>query len=146
VTIVQPFRIAYAVAAVVAVLGGAPTPSYAETGTVRLKVGKAAFIVGVGRGSGTLEFRGKTYGLRVRGLSIGAVGLARADLVGTASNMQNAADIAGTYSALSVGVAAAAGPKSAYLQNSKGVILNLRGIQAGVDVSFAAAGVNVSLQ
>src|SRR5215213_3386311 len=137
---------AYAVAAVVAILSGAPTPSYAETGTVRLKVGKAAFVVGIGRGSGTLEFRGKIYGLRVRGLSVGAVGFARAELVGTASNLQSAADIAGTYSALSVGVAAAAGPKSAYLQNAKGVILNLRGVQAGVDVSFAIAGVNVSLQ
>ena len=62
------------------------SPSYAETGSVRLKVTSVGFIVGIGGGSGVLNFRGKTYRLGVSGVSAGTIGAAGMDLVGTASN------------------------------------------------------------
>ena len=116
-------------------LTGAPSRSYAETGSVRLKITKVGFIVGVGGGSGTLTFKGRQYRLRIGGVSAGTIGVAGADLVGTASNLRTAADIAGNYSAVSAGVAVAGGAKAATLQNSNGVVLQLQGRQVGFEAS-----------
>jgi hypothetical protein len=138
-------RIAVALMAAVLTLGSATSPSYADTGTVRMRITKAGFILGVG-GSGTLHFKGHTYRLRIDGISAGTIGVATADLVGTASNLRTAADIAGTYSAISAGVAFAGGGKSARLQNAKGVVLDLHGAQVGFEVSLSLSGATVSLQ
>ena len=127
-------------------LTGAPSRSYAETGSVRLHVTKVGFIVGVGGGSGTLTFKGKQYRLRIGGVSAGTIGVAGADLVGTASNLETASDIAGAYSAASAGIAVAGGAKAATLQNSKGVVLQLQGQQVGFEASLSLSGLTISLQ
>ena len=60
-SLVTKFGSALLVAAVM--LAGAPSPSYAENGSVRMKISKVGFIVGVGGGTGTLTFKGKQYRL-----------------------------------------------------------------------------------
>ena len=125
---------------------GAVSHSYADTGSVRLNIKKVGFIVGVGGGSGTLNFKGKSYRLSIGGVSAGTIGVAGADLVGTASNLRTAADIAGTYSAISAGVAVAAGAKAVTLQNSNGVVLQLHGRQVGFEASLSLSGLTISLQ
>jgi hypothetical protein len=127
-------------------LTGAPSRSYAETGAIQVKIAKVGFIVGVGGGSGTLTFRGKQYRLSIEGVSVGTIGIAEMDLVGTASNLRRAADIAGTYSAVSAGVAVAGGAKAATLKNSRGVVLKLRGKQVGFEASLSLSGLTVSLE
>ena len=128
------------------VMTGVPQRSYAETGSVRIKVAKVGFIVGVGGGSGTLTFKGKHYRLSIGGVSAGTIGVAGVDLVGTASNLQSAEDIAGAYSAVSAGVAVAGGAKVATLQNSNGVILQLQGKQVGYEASLSLSGLTISLR
>ena len=125
---------------------GAVSQSYADTGSVRLNIKKVGFIVGVGGGSGTLNFKGKSYRLGIGGVSAGTIGVAGADLIGTASNLRTAADIAGTYSAISAGVAVAAGAKAVTLQNSNGVVLQLHGRQVGFEASLSLSGLTISLQ
>jgi hypothetical protein len=120
--------------------------AFADSGTVRIRIAKAGFIVGVGGGSGVLNFKGKNYQLRVSGVSAGTIGMAQADLVGTAHNLQTAADIAGSYSAVSAGLAVAGGGKTAQLQNARGVVLRLRGRQVGFELSLNLSGVNIALQ
>src|SRR5215475_1198423 len=88
-------------------LASVPSRSFAESGSVRIRVTNVGFIVGVGGGSGTLTFRGHRYPLRISGVSAGTIGVAGADLVGTASRLRTAADIAGTYTAASAGIAIA---------------------------------------
>ena len=122
------------------------SPSFAETGRVRLKVTSVGFIVGVGGGSGTLNFRGKTYRLRLSGVSAGTIGASGMDLVGTAANLRTAADIAGTYSAASAGLAVAGGARVVTLQNANGVVLTLEGTQVGFQANLSAGGVTISLQ
>ena len=89
---------------------GAATPSHAETGSVRISIGKAGFIVGVGGGNGVLSYHGRSYPLSIGGVSIGTIGVAQANLSGRAYNLRSAGDIVGTYAAVSssaaVGVAA----------------------------------------
>jgi hypothetical protein len=124
----------------------APASSYAETGSVRMKITKVGFIVGVGGGSGTLTFKGKSYRLSIGGVSAGTIGVAGADLVGTATNLRSAEDIAGSYSAASAGLAVAGGGKVATLQNAKGVVLQLQGKQVGFEASLSVSGLTVSLR
>jgi hypothetical protein len=135
-----------AILAVVAgLLLGAPVLSHAETGLVRMKVSKAGFIVGVGGGSGTLNFKGRNYPFRVGGISAGTIGVASADLRGRAYNMRSPGDIAGTYAAAGAGVAVAGGAKGARLQNANGVVLELSGPQIGFEASLGLAGLTISM-
>jgi hypothetical protein len=135
---------AFVVAAVMLI--GAPALSYAENGSVRMKISKVGFIVGVGGGSGTLTFKGKQYRLDIGGVSAGTIGVASMDLVGSATNLTTAADIAGSYSAASAGLAVAGGTKVATLQNAKGVVLQLQGRQVGFEASLAVSGMTISLK
>jgi hypothetical protein len=138
------FGLAIVAAAIILVSGS--TLSQAQTGSVRFTITKAGFIVGVGGGTGTLTYRGRHYRLRIGGISAGTIGVARADLVGSASHLREAQDIAGTYTAVAAGFAIAGGRKVARLQNSNGVVLELRGRQVGFELSLDLSGLNISIQ
>jgi len=122
------------------------TPSEAQSGRVRLNVTNAGFIVGIGGGSGTLVFRGRSYPLTVGGINVGTLGIASADLAGTARNLRRPEDIAGTYAAAGAGAAVIAGGKVATLQNEHGVVLNLRGVQAGLQVQIGLGGMTLAMR
>jgi hypothetical protein len=123
----------------------APKPQ-PTTGTVRIKIVKAGVIVGVGSGSGTLTYAGKTYQLTVGGISLGSVGFASVELAGTAANLRAATDIAGKYSAAGAEATLIAGRQAATLQNEKGVVLKLSGVQAGFQISLGLDGMTLTLQ
>lgn len=129
-----------------AALAAIATRSHAQTGSVRLHVVKAGFIVGVGGGNGVLFYQGHRYRLRIGGIGIGSLGLAAVNLVGTASNLHNPRDIAGTYGAAGAGATFVGGAQVATLQNDKGVILTLRGGQVGFQVSLGLAGMTIGLR
>jgi len=139
-------KIGAAIAAAAVMVASAVSLSNADTGSVRIRIAKAGFIVGAGGGSGVLHFRGKNYPLRIDGVGLGTIGVSQADLVGTARNLRTAADIAGTYSGGTAGVAVAGGGQTTRLQNANGVVLDLRGQQVGFQVSLNLSGVNISLQ
>ncbi len=122
-----------------------PNFAFAASGSVRLRVTKAGFIVGVGGGSGVLHFHGKNYRLSIGGVSAGTIGIAGADLVGTATNLHQPSDIAGLYSAASASVAVAGGGKVVTLQNSNGVVLRLQGRQVGFEASLSLSGMTISM-
>jgi len=125
----------------------AATPSQAQsTCSIRLHIVKAGFIVGAGGGSGTLVCHGKAYRLSVGGLSLGSLGVAAADLAGTASNVRSPASVAGTYGAAGAGVAFVGGGQVATLQNQNGVVLHLSGGQVGFQVSLGLAGMTLAMQ
>jgi hypothetical protein len=117
-----------------------------QTGTVRIEFVKAGLIVGVGSGSGTLVYRGKTYQLTVGGIDVGSVGITSVQLAGYATNLRSGADIAGTYSA--TGSAATIGNTSgvATVRNEKDVVLKLRVLQRGFQASLGLSGMTITLQ
>jgi hypothetical protein len=135
---------AFAVAA--AMLTAASTQSQAQSGTVRLHIVKAGFIFGAGGGNGTLTYHGKRYPLTVGGIGIGSLGIAAVDLVGHAYHLRNPSDIAGTYGAAGAGATFVGGGQVAQLQNEKGVVLRLQGMQVGFQVSLGLAGMTIGLQ
>ncbi len=136
-----------AIAAAIASITLATTkPSQAQTCSIRLHIVKAGFIVGAGGGNGTLVCHGRAYRLSVGGIGLGSLGVAAADLVGTASNVHNPANVAGTYGAAGAGVTFVAGGQVATLQNEKGVVLQLGGGQVGFQVSLGLAGMTIGLR
>ena len=144
---IRALKLGAAVAAAAVLLLGATTQSRAQTtGAVHIKIVKAGFIFGVGGGDGTLTYQGKTYRLSVGGVSVGTIGVAVTNLVGTAYHLHNAADIAGTYGAGSASVAVVGGGKVATLQNEKGVVLKVHGVQLGLEASLSLGGMVLSLQ
>ena len=118
--------------ALASVLAWMPATAEAATGSIRITISRAQFIVG--GGSGTLHFKGARYPLRVGGVSIGPFGAAQADLVGRAYNLQSAANIHGSYST----IREKGRPGTFRLRNWQGVVLELRGRQGAtppVDLS-----------
>ena len=139
-------KYAAAIAAALCILVAASAPSQAQTGTVRLHIVRAGFIVGVGGGSGTLHFHGRTYRLSVGGIGVGSLGVSAVDLSGTATNLHRASDIAGTYGAAGAGATFVGGGQVATLQNARGVVLQVQGPQVGFQVSLGLGGMTIALR
>ncbi|MCW2285566.1 hypothetical protein M2323_003459 [Rhodoblastus acidophilus] len=133
------------VAAAAAAVCIASAPALADSGKVRLRFASGGFIIGVGGGSGTLTFRGRSYPLSIGGLSVGVIGASGGTLVGRALNLRQPTDIVGTYSAIGAGVAVAAGARVFRMQNQNGVILELRGNQVGFEANAGLSGFSLSL-
>ena len=138
------FCAAIVVAAIMLI--GALSWSYAETGSVRFNIVKAGFIVGLGGGSGTLNFQGQNYRLSIGGINVGTIGASAVELVGTAENLRTAADIAGAYTQGSAALAIVGGGRVAELQNTNGVVLKVKGPEVGLEASLSLSGMTISMQ
>lgn len=127
----------------------APEPAQApaeQPASIEFEIYKAGFIVGVSGGKGTLQFQGRRHALSIAGVSVGATaGISKAELVGEVRNLHHLADIEGTYSAPQAGIALGGGEKITRLENSKGVVLNVRGKQMGIEVAVDLNGMQISL-
>jgi lipid-binding SYLF domain-containing protein len=121
-------------------------PSHAITGTVRVTVAKAGFVVGAGGGNGILTFRHRNYPFTVQGLSLGlTAGASINKLVGRADYINELSDFAGTYSVVGAGGALVGGAGGVQLRNANGVTITLRGVKAGVEVSANITKVVITL-
>ena len=125
--------------ALASVLAWMPAAAQAATGSIRITITRAQFMVG--GGSGTLHFQGGRYALRVGGVGLGPFGAGRVDLVGRAYNLQNAANIHGTYSTIHE----TGRPGTFRLRNWQGVVLELRG-RRGVKPPVDLSGLQISLR
>ena len=135
-----------ALIALVALVGLAPA-SYADTGTVRLTIYKAGWIIGGSGGGGTLYFRGRTYRLSTGGLDYGLVfGGSKAVLHGTVRNVKRPSDVAGVYGAAGAGLAVGRGARAIVLTNQKGAVLELSGRQVGLLANADLSGLAITLE
>jgi hypothetical protein len=125
---------------------GAAAPSLAVTGSVRVTVAKAGFIVGGGAGRGVLTFRHRNYRFTVQGLSLGiTAGASINKLLGRAEYMNDLSDFSGTYSVVGAGAALLGGVGGVQLKNDKGVIITLQGAKGGLEVSANVTKVVITL-
>jgi hypothetical protein len=125
---------------------GAAAPSLAVTGSVRVTVAKAGFIVGGGAGRGVLTFRHRNYPFTVQGLSLGiTAGASINKLLGRAEYMNDLSDFSGTYSVVGAGAALLGGVGGVQLKNDKGVIITLQGAKGGLEVSANVTKVVITL-
>ena len=121
------------------------TVAQSATGTLRLTDGSVAAGVGFRWGKGTLSYNGKTYPVKVEGLSVGEVGLARATAVGTVSNLKNVSDFSGNYVAAGAGATAAGGADIAVMRNENGVVIEMKSTTQGANLKLGVDGVRLTL-
>ena len=133
--------------ALVATQFALPSFARADSGTVRINFIKAGFVIGGAIGSGTLNFRGRSYPLAIGGLSYGfTFGGSQTNLRGTVSNINSPRDIEGVYGAAGAGGTIIRGPQAIVLANQKGAVLNLAGNQTGLMVNLDLSGMGLSLK
>lgn len=135
-----------AIVALVA-LATSSSSSYADSGYVTLTIYKAGWIIGGSGGSGTLDFRGRTYGLSTGGLDYGLVfGGSKTVLRGRVSNINRPSDVAGVYGAAGAGLAVGGGARAIVLTNQKGAVLELSGRQVGLMANADLSGLAITLK
>jgi hypothetical protein len=132
----------------IAILSASFSPvAHADSGTVRLSIFKAGWIVGGSGGKGTLTFHGKQYSFAIGGLSAGIVfGASQTRLSGTVTNIHQPSDIEGVYGGAGAGAALVGGVRVVSLTNGKGAHLRLQGAQVGLMVNADLSGMAVSLR
>jgi hypothetical protein len=146
VAFVRATKFGVVVLATALMLIGMHSQLMADVGRIHAKIVKAGFIVGLGGGSGTLTYQGRKYPLSFGGITAGMIGLAGVELVGTASNLRTPADIAGAYTAVGAGIAVVGGAKVARMQNANGVVIELHGVQIGLDLSLNLSGLTIAMR
>ena len=117
--------------------------------TLRVSGGSFALGIGVSWGSGTLTYKGKDYPVKVKGLSIGKVGITSSSAYGEVFNMKHLQDFNGHYDvggAGARGVTLGAGKAGTIMSNQAGVIIRISSTQSGVAVNATGGGVDLQLQ
>jgi hypothetical protein len=127
-------------------VAGLSSASLADSGTVRLTIYKAGWIIGGSGGSGSLYFRGRTYRLSTGGIDYGLVfGGSKTVLHGTVRNIGRPSDVAGVYGAAGAGLAVGRGARAIVLTNQKGAVLELSGRQVGLLANADLSGLAITL-
>jgi hypothetical protein len=141
-----PTMIRTALIALVA-FAGAVTATYADSGTIRIRIFKAGFVVGGSAGEGVLTFQGRSYPLAIGGLSYGfTFGASETRLRGTVTNIRRPTDVNGVYGQGGAGAAVIKGAQGVVLANQNGAVLTLAGEQTGLIVSLDLSGLVLTVK
>ena len=117
--------------------------------TLRVSGGSFALGIGVNWGSGTLSYRGKDYPVKVKGLSVGKVGMTSSSAYGEVFNLKHLQDFNGHYNvggAGTRGVTLGGGRTGTLMSNQAGVIVRISATQKGLDVNATGGGVDMQLK
>jgi hypothetical protein len=130
---------------VVAAAKAEESPIY-PIGEVTIEAKQVAAGVGYSWGDGVMKFEGKEYRFTVQGLNVAAVGFSKIHAVGDVYNLKTAADLAGKYVAVSAGLSLAKGAAGLSMRNNKGVVINLRSAQQGVQLNLGVDGFSLTMK
>jgi len=110
-----------------------------------LSQGHVAAGVGYSWAAGTLSYRSKTFPVKVQGLSVGEVGVIRADAAGSVYNLTRLADFDGSYTPAVNGRARNGGAGVTAVKNQHGVLIEMESITQGISLRLAAEGIRLSI-
>ena len=114
--------------------------------TLKLSGGSVAAGIGYSWGGGTLTYKGKKYDVEVKGISVGDVGITKAEAAGDVYHLNKLSDFDGNYTAAKAGVTVAGGASASAMKNQNGVVINLVSTTQGLKFTFAAEGVNMKIK
>ena len=114
--------------------------------TLTLTEGSVAVGIGYSWGKGTLSYQGKTYPVKVEGLSVGEVGIQTATATGNVSNLKKLEDFSGNYVAGAAGATVGGGAGVTAMKNQNGVVIELKSTTQGASLKLAAEGLKLTLQ
>jgi hypothetical protein len=139
--------VALSIAGVLALVAGrALAADKKPDATVALSEGSVAAGIGWHWGSGSLTFQGQSHPFKIQGVSVGEVGVTRAEASGNVYNLEKLSDFDGVYVAASAGAAAGEGAGVTSVRNARGVVINLKSDTQGVNLKIAAEGVKIDLE
>jgi hypothetical protein len=118
----------------------------APVGKLNFSGGSVAAGIGFSWGSGTLDFDGKTYNLKITGFAVGDVGVASISATGDVYNLTNIADFNGNYAAAGAGGTLAAGGTVMAMENTHGVVIQVRSTTAGLHLNLGPSGITLTIQ
>jgi len=134
-----------AMASLVAASAGLAGAQGGTSATLTVSGGTVAAGIGLHWGTGTLSYSGKTYPVKVEGLSVGEVGVIRATARGEVSNLERLEDFSGNYVAVGVEATAAGGAGVTVMRNQNGVVVELTSTTQGASLLFGAEGIRLTL-
>jgi hypothetical protein len=113
--------------------------------TLTLSEGSVAVGIGYSWGKGTLSYQGKTYPVKVSGLSVGELGVTRASATGNVFNLKKLADFDGNYAAGGAEGTVGGGAGISAMKNQNGVVIELKSTTQGASLKLAAEGIKLTL-
>jgi len=133
--------------AVMGTLGGfALAEEKKPDATVSLSEGSVAAGIGWSWGRGTLSYQGKTYKFKVEGLSIGEVGVTKAEATGNVYDLKSLDDFNGVYAVAGAGIAVQEGKGATAVINDKKVQIVLTSKTKGANLKLAVEGLKIKLE
>ena len=114
--------------------------------TIRLSEGSVAAGIGWSWGKGTLTYKGKSYPLKVEGLSVGEVGVTKAEARGDVFNLKKVEDFPGLFAAAGAEGTAVKGAGVTVLRNERGVSITLKSTTKGANLKLAAEGLKLAFE
>ena len=114
--------------------------------TLSLTEGSVGVGIGFSWGKGTLSYKGKSYPVKVEGLSVGEVGVQRATATGNVFGLKKIEDFDGNYTAGAAGATVGGGAGVTAMKNQNGVVIELKSTTQGASLKLAAEGIKLSVQ
>jgi hypothetical protein len=127
-------------------LGPSAIAGKTPDGTVEIQQVQIAYIGSGSRGSGLLNYRGRTYPFSIGGLGLGGIGASTIEATGEVYDLPEIARFPGIYGQGRYGFAI--GRRSAgdlWLQNEAGVIMHLKAQRTGLILSLGGDAVRVAM-
>lgn len=141
-------RLAVAVSAALLGLSSASTlaaDDLVRSGTLTIEQVQIAFIGSGNLGGGTLVVGGQKYSFSIGGLGIGGFGVSKMEATGNVYNLKNINDFAGGYVQARYGIAVGSmSTGQLWLQNTKGVVLELKAKRTGLALSLGGDAVYIN--
>ncbi len=132
--------------ATLAVMALAEDKKKTPDATLTLSKGQVAVGIGWSWGEGVLAFNGKHYPFKVGGLSVGDVGITKAEAEGKVYNLNKLEDFNGTYASAAAEATVGVGAGASAMKNEKGVVIHLFPKTKGVNLKLAGEGVKFTLE
>ena len=114
--------------------------------TLTMTEGQVAIGIGYSWGKGVLDYQGKKYNFKVKGLSVVDVGITKATSSGKVYNLKKLEDFNGTYTAASAEGTLAGGAGALTMKNQNGVVIDLVSTTAGINLKLSVEGVSFTLE
>jgi hypothetical protein len=136
--------VVFLVLALALTAAGTALAQQTPSGTISIMLNSASAVMGATWGQAVLTFQGKTHLFQVRGLKVLSVGIRTLELNGDVYNLKNLNDLAGTYKkADPAGITFIVGEKGLVIHNDRGVTINIKGMQKGLNVDLVAEGLTI---
>ncbi len=113
--------------------------------TASITLTSLSFIGGIEWGKGELNFKGKNYTFKVKGLKAGAIGIKRDSIHAKVYHLKKASDLGGTFVAGEAAATIAGGGGAQIMKNQNGVEMHLISVTMGADFTLGAKGLNVRM-